>query len=262
MPNGGVDLTEVTYKKMGRPKLQRRDWQEPKRKEKYPTLTIKDVAKRLGYSNTQMVEHLAIRGPELGGLPIYIINPDGEGWIRKPPDLKTWNVKSFFFEEDVEAFKASLPPKIKMRHVNYTEEEKQYLLKEAEKFTNDHGEAHRLKLYHHLAQLPDLYRFEVVGESGKAKIRRFVQDIHKQSVIDVCAGTMNDYEMHVMQEAQKLMLRNEPGDKVEARRLLLARFDEAIEISDSKWQWNSRTYKKLKQILEDAGIPDQKIKKH
>lgn len=284
-----MTIEELTY--MGRPKRKSTGWHEPKNRKSGPTLTAQGAARLLGYISDESVHVYARLGPELGGFPAYIPSKDGTSWerkhiphltqeeramrrrllaehskaeiaeLRRLPEYSRvlyetlTGVQLFFFEEDILAWKQARPKKEEHKEpVAYSEAERLYVLIEAMKFQTPEGKVHRTKLYGHLAQLPDLYGFRVQGKEGYGKIRRYVKPID--------AYKLDAEEMEVLREAQVLIARNNPGDKVEARRLLLAQFGVAEEFSDAQWQWNTRTYAKLKQILDDAGIPDVKIKRH
>jgi hypothetical protein len=205
----------------------------------------------LGYISDESVKVYARYGPEKGGFPAYIPSKNGHGWERKTRPVP--GIQLFFYEEDILNWKATRKPKEQHREpVHYDEAERLYVLLEAMKFQDSQGRVHRTKLYKHLATLDSLYGFSVKTDKGYGKIRRYARTID--------TFHMSVEELEVIHEAQKLIARNHQGDKVEARRLLLAEFGNAEEFSDAQWQWNTRTYSKLKQILDDAGIEDVKIK--
>lgn len=145
-----------------------KEWKEPKRKGG-PTMSTRAVVQELGYSTVESVHVLVRRGPEKDGLPGYIPNPDGRGWQLKrvptreeraamaeagqPYDTKS-GVEVMFYEEDVKAWKAAHPVRLRAaQDVTYTDEQRDIVLAEAKKLEAEEGFVTRTRLLTRLAEI-------------------------------------------------------------------------------------------------------------
>jgi hypothetical protein len=124
-------------------------WKEPKRRGG-PTLTVKEVTKRLGYRQIISVIELVNLGPHHGGLPGYV--NAGSGWELHSEVKKGKGV--FFYEEDIEAWDSANPrvetKKERSQEISYIteydEQMKNEVLELAEQMKDAKGRVNRRAL--------------------------------------------------------------------------------------------------------------------
>jgi hypothetical protein len=191
-------------------------WKEPKRRpSEGPTLTARAVADLLGFTSTESIQILVRRGPENDGLPGYIPASSGTGWIRK-----------------------NLP--------HLTDEEMR----------------ERRQLLSSLAK-EEIARLRREGDN---RIKKILYETHSGTQIMF-------YRDDVEEWAKKHPVLAEQRAKVEYSQdehdLVMSEYDKLKNPDGSVYRsklynhlqrkygihtWNTRTYRKLKQILDDEGI--------
>lgn len=202
-------------------------WKEPKRSNRSsPTMTAKAVAKQLGFTNVESVHILARRGPEHGGLPGYISNEEGTGWERKIVPMLTKEQK-----QERRDFLASLSKEeyqaLKKRLKNMSSKERA-TLSPVEQLLYDTHSGVQLFFYPEDIQ---------AWKTAHPFIEKERERVPYQQ---------GEFE-YVIREAEQM--KNADGSVTRTRL-----FNHLAEMQGVKL-WNTRTYAKLKQILDDAGYP-------
>ena len=238
--------------------MPKEEWVEPDRKGRGPTLTARAAAKYLGFSSTEAIHVLVRRSPEEGGIPAYKTDPEsGIGWRRKGTAAEEkalaeargeqYNSHAgsplMFYQEDLDAWMQKHPlidPK--RTRVQYTQEQYNEVIAE----TTSLKEVRLPSLYDRLVEKYGLQKWNM----AKYNLLSAILDDAKIAYIPY---TQEQYDT-VVATAEKF--RNEKGYVIRSRVYKFLQETEGVS------RWNTRTYRIIQRILNDAGFPITPQMKH